>query len=102
MIAARGLMIAIQFLTAIPISGNYVKEDQDLGRSMSFYPLAGLLIGALTFGFFRLASYAFTPAISMVLAFVGGTVLTGGLHIDGFADMCDGFYAGKDKEGILS
>lgn len=69
---------------------------------MMFYPVVGLLLGLLTLGLYKFASHAFTPAMSLTLAFVLGILLTGGLHIDGFADMCDGFYAGKDKAGILA
>lgn len=95
-------MVALQTLTAIPVPGNYVKEEKDLGRSMAFYPLAGLLIGLLTLAVFRLSSLIFTPALSLILAFVANILFTGGLHLDGFGDMCDGFYAGKDKKGILA
>ena len=95
-------MIAVQFLTTIPIPGNPVREDKDLGRSMLFYPIVGLLIGAITAALYRLVSHLFTPAVSLTIVYVAAIVLTGGLHIEGFADMCDGFYAGKDKAGILS
>ncbi len=98
----RQFICAIQFLTIIPIRGNYVRDEKDLGRSMLFYPIVGLLIGLATLGLYRLASYVFMPIVGMVIAFVGNLVLTGGLHLDGFADMCDGFYAGKDKQGILT
>lgn len=100
--ALRRFVLAIQFLTTIPIPGNYVKDEKDLGRSVLFYPIVGLLIGLETLGLYRLASRVFMPVVSMVIAYVGNIMLTGGLHIDGFGDMCDGFYAGKDKQGILA
>jgi adenosylcobinamide-GDP ribazoletransferase len=36
------------------------------------------------------------PALVVLLI-----VLTGGLHVDGFADVCDGFYAGRTKADAL-
>ena len=36
------------------------------------------------------------PALVVLLI-----ILTGGLHLDGFADVCDGFYAGKSKADAL-
>ncbi len=98
----RQFIIAVQFLTTIPIPGNYVHEEKDLGRSMIFYPIVGLLIGIVTSASYRLVSHFFIPAVSLAVVFVISILLTGGLHLDGFADMCDGFYAGKDKSGILS
>jgi len=97
----RRFMIAVQFLTTVPIPGNYVREESDLGRSMIFYPMVGLLIGFLTWGLYSLGSYVVMPVTALSIALVGNIVLTGGLHLDGFGDMCDGFYAGKDKEDIL-
>lgn len=96
------LICAVQFLTILPIRGNYVREDEDLARSMIFYPVVGLLIGLTCVAFYHLSSRIFTPAISLVIAYIFGIIFTGGLHLDGFADMCDGFYAGKDKSEILS
>jgi len=95
-------MIAVQFLTALPIPRNYVGEESDLSRSMIFYPMVGLLLGTLTMVSYWLASHLFVPSVSLVIAYVISILLTGGLHIDGFADMCDGFYAGKDKSEILT
>ena len=95
-------MIAVQFLTTLPIHGNHVREDKDLGRSMMFYPIVGLFMGAITLAIYKLVSYFFLSSVSLVIATIASIVLTGGLHIDGFADMCDGFYAGQDKTGILT
>lgn len=98
----RQLLCAVQFLTTIPIGGNYVREEKDLARSMVFYPVAGLLIGLVSLWVYRFGSRLSVPSVSVVMAFVMTIVMTGGLHIDGFADMCDGFYAGKDRAEILA
>ena len=103
MIAAiRQLFCAAQFLTILPIPGNWVKEPGDLSKSMRYYPLVGLLIGALECFCYLLASRIFPTWLSVVMTFSFGILLTGGLHLDGFADMCDGFYAGKNRAEILS
>uniref|UniRef100_A0A653EBB2 Uncharacterized protein n=1 Tax=Pseudomonas marincola TaxID=437900 RepID=A0A653EBB2_9PSED len=41
------LLIAVQFLTRLPVRLQAMPSDQQLGRSLLWYPLVGLLIGAL-------------------------------------------------------
>ncbi|MBI1979241.1 MAG: adenosylcobinamide-GDP ribazoletransferase [Elusimicrobia bacterium] len=94
--------MAIQFLTILPMKGDTTIEKEDCARSMAFYPLAGLLIGFFTLLSYQIASKMFTGGVSLVIAFVLGILLTGGLHLDGFADVCDGFYGGKNREEILT
>ncbi|MBI2119882.1 MAG: adenosylcobinamide-GDP ribazoletransferase [Elusimicrobia bacterium] len=97
----RLFLIALQFLTILPLTKNYVKEEKDLAGSMIFYPLVGLCIGLLTLWIYSLSEKFFIPSISLIFAFIAGIIFTGALHLDGFADSCDGFYAGKNKEEIL-
>lgn len=97
----RLFLIALQFLTILPLNKNYVKDEKDLAKSMIFYPLAGLCIGLLTLWIYALSEKFFIPTISLIFAFISGIIFTGALHLDGFADTCDGFYAGKNKDEIL-
>jgi adenosylcobinamide-GDP ribazoletransferase len=39
--------------------------------------------------------------VTVALVVVGLVALTGGLHLDGVADVCDGFYAGRTHEDAL-
>ena len=41
------LLIALQFLTRLPVSLSRIPTDEENGRSLLWYPLAGLLIGIL-------------------------------------------------------
>jgi len=69
---------------------------------MRHYPLVGLVLGALTAGVYFLFS-RWTPSMAAVsLAVVSLVLFSGALHLDGLADMCDGFYKGKTKEEILA
>ena len=84
------LRIALAFLTILPVG--YV-ESESPGRSFAFFPLIGLLIGFILAS----AAYALRLWLSAELAALGvvvlWVVLTGGLHLDGFADACDGLLA---------
>ena len=98
----KSLLIALQFLTPIPLKLSSV-EPKDLARSMRYFPLIGLIIGlflvlvkTLAFG-----PLNFSATVTATLLLLSLTALSGGLHLDGLSDMCDGFYAGRSKEEIV-
>ncbi|HLD36732.1 MAG TPA: adenosylcobinamide-GDP ribazoletransferase [Planctomycetota bacterium] len=98
----KSILVALQFLTPIPIKLKSV-EPKDLARSMRYFPLIGLLIGlflvlvkTLAFG-----PLNFSGMITATLMLLTLTALSGGLHLDGLSDMCDGFYAGRSREEIV-
>ncbi|MCQ3996748.1 adenosylcobinamide-GDP ribazoletransferase, partial [Klebsiella pneumoniae] len=41
------LLIALQFLTSLPIRLPAMPEPEQQGRSLLYYPVVGLLLGAL-------------------------------------------------------
>jgi adenosylcobinamide-GDP ribazoletransferase len=98
----RLYLIALQFLTIIPIPFPLRYEERDLGRSMALFPLIGLTLGAILVG----ADYIFTPwlprGVTDLLLVVILSGVTGCLHLDGLADVCDGLAARGDRERFLS
>ena len=46
----RPFLIALQFLTRVPVRLARAPEPLDLGRSLLWYPVVGLLLGGLLFG----------------------------------------------------
>ena len=97
----KGFLIALQFLTALPLEIKGKLEEKELVKSMLYFPVAGLLIGSLLAGLNIIMIKLFAPAVSSALVIILLVIMTGGLHLDGFADTCDGFYAGKNKNEIL-
>ena len=96
----KRFLIDLQFLTLLPIKiKSEIKED-DFGRSLLYFPIIGLLIGILLSLILFLFSFLPNSVLSAVILIVAITV-TGGIHLDGFADTCDGFYGDKPKEKIL-
>lgn len=91
----KGLIIAAQFLTRLPLPSVKV-DDADFARSMRWFPAVGLLIGLfLMSGALLLHHDAWIAALILLLLWVG---ITGALHIDGLADLADAVGAGhKDK-----
>ena len=96
------LLIALQFLTRLPVSLPGIPTPEQVGRSLLWYPLVGLLLGLLLWGAHLLlgqASAVLQAAIILAL-WVG---LSGGLHLDGLADTADAWGGGfGDRERTLT
>jgi adenosylcobinamide-GDP ribazoletransferase len=93
--------IALQFLSSLPVSLPGMPEPRELGRSLLFYPLVGLLFGLLLW----LASLLLqgTPApLHAALLLTVWVLLSGALHLDGLADSADAWLGGfGDRERTL-
>ncbi|WGL62879.1 adenosylcobinamide-GDP ribazoletransferase [Pseudomonas sp. CW003PS] len=96
------LLIALQFLTRLPVSLPGIPTPEQVGRSLLWYPLVGLLLGLLLWGAHLLLGQ--TPAVlqaAIILALWVG--LSGGLHLDGLADTADAWVGGfADRERTLA
>jgi len=94
-------LVAFQFLTIIPLPFKTDCEARDLGRSTAAFPLVGLTIGALLAGLnWLIAPWVARPLADALLIAVL-TAVTGALHLDGLADVCDGMAARGGRERFL-
>ncbi len=96
----NGLILALQFLTRIPINKAIDFNHENIRRSTYFFPYIGALLGAIA----ALSYYVLLPLNADIASFVTVLmiiVLTGGLHLDGLSDTADGFYSARDKEKML-
>ncbi len=93
MFVPRSFLIALQFLTVFPVRLKNFPVDKDMGYSLPYYPLVGLLIGLLlvSLSWVGMGMPASLHAV-VVLAF--WVVLTGTLHLDGLADSADAWIGG--------
>ena len=82
------LLRAIGLLTVIPAWR--AADARPLGRSFAWFPLVGLLIGVVLA---LLAQAPVAPALGAFLLLLVWVGVTGGLHIDGLGDACDGLLA---------
>ena len=94
-------LAAIAFLTRIPVGRVASFESSDVSRSAAWFPLIGLLLGAIYGGAgVLLRPYLPLGVIALLLVAIDA-LLTGALHLDGLADTADGFGGGKDREDVL-
>jgi len=96
----KRFLVALQFLTVLPLRIRSEVTPEDLGGSLRYFPVIGLLIGLALAGAALLSSFLPNP-VAAILILIMSIVLTGGIHLDGFADTCDGFYGPRSKEKIL-
>lgn len=95
----EGFLAAVQFLTVIPLHRDVTQKE--LGRSLVYFPLVGLGIGAVLFGLDRLFILFLPAAVGSALLLVVLVLLTGANHLDGFIDTCDGMAAGRSPQERL-
>jgi adenosylcobinamide-GDP ribazoletransferase len=98
----RLLLIAFQFLTIIPFPYYPRCEKEDLGRSTAFFPVIGLVIGGLLAGCNWLISPWLARPLCDALLITMLALITGALHLDGLADVCDGLAARGGRERFLA
>lgn len=96
------LLLAISFLTRLPVPLNFTVTGVHLNQASRYFALVGLLLGgllAITYSVFQLL---FPPSISVLLMMAVGLLLTGAFHEDGWADVWDGFGGGWQVEQKLA
>ncbi|MFH1305996.1 MAG: adenosylcobinamide-GDP ribazoletransferase [Candidatus Omnitrophota bacterium] len=87
----KKFLIALQFLTILPVKIKTEVKNEDHGGSLLYFPVVGLIIGLLLCAVLFLCRN-FPIPVRSVLILIASVVVTGGIHLDGFADTCDGFY----------
>lgn len=97
----RSYLLALSFLTVLPVKNMSLAEEDDMNRSLYYYPLVGITLGIILAAFawlfftldLGLAGDAFLIALLVML--------TGGLHLDGLMDTSDGLMSRKERNEKL-
>lgn len=92
-----GLVAAVRILTRVPVPG----ADLPYSRAVPWFPIVGMMIGAVVGGLAAIGSNLSTPMVGASLGVIGGMVLTGAFHEDGLADVADAFVGGWHVEQRL-
>jgi len=91
-------LAALKFLTIIPLPWRREASLEEVGRSIGYFPVIGLIIGLILAGLNWLLSLFLPSAVVNGLLIVSMVVLSGALHLDGFVDTCDGIAGHKTVE----
>ncbi|MDJ0756434.1 MAG: adenosylcobinamide-GDP ribazoletransferase [Ardenticatenaceae bacterium] len=94
------LWLSISFLTTLPAPAiEFIPGG--LSRASRFFPTVGLILAALLGGAGLISMQLFPPILSAALLIALWVILTGGLHLDGLADCCDGLFVPVARERRL-
>ena len=98
----RGLRLAAQFLTRLPVPGVAEFSPLDLARSAAWFPFVGLVLGVVV----ALVVFALghrSAALAGVVGVLAWVWLTGAMHLDGLADLADALGAShRDPQRFLA
>jgi len=98
----RPFVLALVFLTRIPVPVWFRPQPEEWGRSVFFFPWVGLVIGLMMASLYALFPYA-DPGVLAALLLTIWVLTTGGLHLDGLADAADAWAGGAgDRDRILA
>lgn len=89
----RSLILAVRFLTVFPVPGREAQGSTALGRAAWWFPVVGLVLGVALGAFLHGLERLFPPLVAAVLLVAGWKAATGGIHLDGLADLLDGLAA---------
>jgi adenosylcobinamide-GDP ribazoletransferase len=104
----REFVAAACFLSTLPIPGNVQTEvdneeaEPKLIIGSAYFPLVGLVIALIAALILVIGSAVHLPSLVIAALTVIALVwLTGGLHLDGLMDSCDGLFGGYTRERKL-
>jgi adenosylcobinamide-GDP ribazoletransferase len=98
----RAIVAAFSFLTQIPVWRGPLR-DVDLGRSIGFFPLVGLVLGLALTGVAFVLQPVTAPLVLAAILVALLALLTGALHLDGTADLFDAIGGGRgDRVRMLA
>ncbi len=98
---AKLFLVALQFLTRIPLKRIDPLPDDWLPRSAKYMPLVGALLGIVTGAVVLISALVCPWPVPIVLGLTFAVLLTGALHEDGLADTADAFGGGSSRERCL-
>jgi len=93
-----GLASAFRTMTIFPFPG---KESDSPATAMYWFVPVGFVLGSCVFGIARLLAPVGAPFLTSAVVVAVLAILTRAFHLDGLADMADGFGGGWTKERVL-
>lgn len=96
----RSLRIALSCYSQLP-GGLFPSSNEELPEALPYWPAVGAGVALLAGGVLLAANALWTPAVAAVFCLAASALATGAMHEDGFADACDGYGGGWDREAVL-
>ena len=98
----NALCICLSMYSKIPVPQVDWKKE-NMKYVFCFFPLIGVIIGGISVGWYYLASYWGIKAVLYgAVAAAIPVLITGGIHMDGYADSCDAIFSYGEPEKKLA
>ena len=94
-------LLMLQLLTRVPINKALPCENENFKNGANYFWLIGFLIGICQYGLYLVLSKIIPINFAVIGIIAFEILITGGFHLDGFGDTCDGFFAFKGKDKII-
>ncbi|MEO3991241.1 adenosylcobinamide-GDP ribazoletransferase [Pseudocitrobacter cyperus] len=100
---SRIFFATLSFMSRLPVPQRWSQglDIDQYVRGVVTFPLVGLLLGVLSgLAFMLLQPWCGVP-LAAFFAVLALALLTGGFHLDGLADTCDGVFSARRREKML-
>lgn len=99
----KSFFAALSFISRLPVPARLSQglEIEQYQRSIITFPLVGLLLGAIAGAVVMLLQPWCGGPLAALLGVLALALLTGGFHLDGLADTCDGIFSARRRERML-
>jgi adenosylcobinamide-GDP ribazoletransferase len=96
--------LAWQLLTIVPLPGRPASSipSSTFASSLQWFPVVGILLGGSLFIIDRALEDFFPPVVLNMVLLAFYALVTGGLHLDGWADTVDALAGGRDPRHRLT
>lgn len=98
----RSYFLALSFLTVLPVKNTHPATEEEMEKSLYYYPLVGLTLGVILTAFawvvYNIGGLGLAGDVLVVALLI---ILSGGLHMDGLMDTSDGLMSGKEGDRKL-
>ena len=85
----RLMAVALQYFTRLPVPAFDAFDVRWLSESVRWFPLAGLVVGAIAAGVLWGSAHVFVWPVACLCAVAASLIATGAFHEDGLADTFD-------------
>ncbi|HCX4620129.1 TPA: adenosylcobinamide-GDP ribazoletransferase [Escherichia coli] len=93
----------LSFITRLPVPRRWSQglDFEHYSRGIITFPLIGLLLGAISGLVFMALQAWFGVPLAALFSVLVLALMTGGFHLDGLADTCDGVFSARSRDRML-